>query len=311
MRTSMSEEAEASSREEPGTLRLRIRGALMAASLSAMAAAVSYWLRLYWWDLGFGVPVAPAGVVAGTILGFLYGPRASTTRRPVTLAFKAALAAPFVGMALLWLLGVAASSGQGSTGLAPSWDIALFVVLALPAALALALPVTLPLALLTVAAMRPGKRFPGFGRAALVVATTAASLGFAAIVPRPNLQFDAIELAPVRLEWTVANHGKDPQELGIFAWDVDGGYGGSVATLPPCFITTDRTGIGSDWFLTLEPYGEESAPSEVVSAAYAGASRVQVWVDIWPDGRTTFEFGRGGPTDRELTADLCTQGTYQ
>lgn len=290
--------------------RLRLLGSVVAGSLASTAAAVSYWLNLYWWNMGIG-PVALIGIGVGLAMGFISGPAAVTVPRPAAFALVVAVKAALLGFAVLWSMSLAGAAVQSSPGIGGTIvDAVWFAAFGVPTALAFALPVTMPIAFLSTAVLRLWTRSRAPGRAAIaaVLATTAFSGGVAVAVPRPDLAWGLDEVAPVHVEWTVANHSPRFLELGIFDRDGDRSYGGSVAAIEPCFIATGRDPLGSDWFLTLEPRPERGDPVELVSEAEASGADVQVWIVVAADGTPRVELGRAAPSAEEQTVDLCGEG---
>lgn len=289
---------------------VRLLGALIAVSLAATAAALSYWLRLYWWDLGFAAPVALIGIGVGLVLGFISGPGAVTTRRPAIYALVVACKAALLGFAVLWALSfAAAASGSPSAG-GPIVDGLAFAVFGVPSALAFALPVTVPIAFLATGVLRLWSRRPTSGRAAIaaVLWVGVLSTGVAIGVPRPDLTVDWADAAPVHVEWTVANRTARFLELGIFDREGDRSFGGSVAAIEPCFISTGRHPLDTDWFLTLDPHPEDGDPEELVRAAEAPGAEVRVLIEVAANGTASVEVGRAPPPVEEQTVDLCTEG---
>ena len=276
--------------------------------MATVAAGVSFWLDLYWWDLGFG-PIAPIGIGVGVVLGFISGPDAVATPRPAIYALAVAVKAALLGLAVLCALlpSVAGWSTGGAGG--ASLEVVLFALFGVLPALALALPVTTPIAFLTTGALRLATRRPAAGGVAIAVilVSCAVSTGVALVVPRPDPTVAAVDFAPVHVEWTVANRSTRSLQLGVFDRDGDRSFGGLIAGIEPCYITTERDALGVDWFLTLEPHPGDA--TELVGAEQAPGDDVRVWIDVAPDGEASVELDREAPSAEELTVDLCTQDT--
>lgn len=278
----------------------RVAGAVVGGSLSTVAAALSFWLNLYWWSSSPG-PLALLGIAVGVVLGFIAGPEAIRTERPVAQALGLAFKAALLGFTVYCVASLVASSWSG-TGPAGTLlvDISIFLAFVLPTALIFALPATIPIAFSAVCILRLG-RLRRLGVATTVVAAILSSV-LAVAVPGPNLAFDGLGSA-VQLQWTVANHSTRPLELGVFEHHSDG-FGGSLVGIEPCFTSTGHEGVGRDWFLTLEPDSGQRIPPDLVAAADAQGSEVAVWVEIAPDGTASVEVGRV-PVPEELTIDHC------
>lgn len=295
---------------------LRVAGALLGGSLATLAAAVSYWLDLYWWDFGIG-PVALIGVGVGVGLGLATGPTAATTPRPVLFVFGQAVKAALLGLAILaaaWAAGSLAS-GYGSVDAEAVAGSVAFIAFAIPNALVLALPVTLPIAAIATTVLRLKRNRPRRAAAAVAgaVLATAGVTTWSVAVPRPDLGPE-LALAPVELEWTIANHSPHDLELGVWAESAsDDSVGGSTQIIPACFITTERSGEEANWFLTLERPAEDSwdadIPPALVSAEEVPDADARVWITVAADGAISVEPGRGPPPAAELTTDHCTQGS--
>lgn len=283
-------------------LALRVAGAAVGGSLSTVAAALSFWLDLYWWDSSLG-PLALLGIAIGVVLGFIAGPESIRTERPVLQAFGLALQASLLGFAAYCVVSLVALAwpGLGPAG-ASLVDTFVFLAFALPTALIFALPVTTPIAFSAVGIMRLG-RLRRLGVATTVAAAVLSSV-VAVAVPRPNLAFDGPGSA-VQVQWTVANHSTRTLELGVFEHH-SGGFGGALVGIEPCFTSTGHENVGRDWFLTLESDSGQRTPPELVAAADAQGSEVAVWVEIAPDGTASVDVGRV-PEPEELTIDNCQQ----
>jgi hypothetical protein len=279
------------------------------------AAALSYWLDLYWWDFGIGSP-APIGVGVGVGLGFAVGPAATTTPRPRWFAFGQAVRAGLLGLAILaavWAATALASGYVTVDGAAVAGSVA-FTVFAIPVALVFALPVTLPIAFIATGVLRATRDRPRRMVAAIVgvLLATAGITAASAALPRPDLQ-PAVEFAPVELEWTIANHSRQDLELGVWAESPDTSVGGWTRTVPACFTTTDRSGEQASWFLTLEQPTEDfwggDVPPALVSAEEVPGADAHVWITVAADGAISVEPGRGAPPDEELAVDHCMMGS--
>lgn len=287
---------------------LRLAGALAGGSLAALAATISYWFGLYWWEMGIG-PIAQLGVGVGTMVGFAAGPTAVTTPRPILFGLGVAVKAVFIGLAL-YLAG-AMTIAVASGGAIDAGAIA-FVLFAVPSALALALPVTIPIALVAMAVARVTRRHRRRGLLALatIVLSTAGLTVAASQGPPPHRDRDpglGVEFAQVRLEWTVVNRSDDDLLLSVWAW-TDAGAGGSSRGLPACFTVTGRSWEETDWFIGFENdrnSTEGAIPDAVVSASDIPGSEPRVWIDVAPGGELTVIPGRAAPPADQLVVDHC------
>jgi hypothetical protein len=309
----------ASSGTGHGLLRIRVAGALVGGSLAALAAAISYWLSLYWWDIGFAI--AQLAVVVGTALGFVAGPTAATARRPTGFALWLAVKAAVIGLAVLAAAALAISLAT-ETALIDREAIAAFLVglpIAIVAALVLALPVTIPIAIVAVAVAQLARKRPRLGEltgAAIVVLSV--TLTAAATQASPLAAHRTTGSGPefgeaVQLEWTVANRSRDDLILSVSAADLVS-VGGWSKGLPACFTTTGRSAEAIGWFIGLERDGSyaggEIHPA-VVSASQVPGANPHVWIDVAPDGALSFIAGRGAPPAEQLIVDLCNGATSE
>ncbi|MGH2407325.1 MAG: hypothetical protein ACRDF7_04490 [Candidatus Limnocylindrales bacterium] len=293
---------------------LRVAGAVLGGSLATVAAALSYWLDLYWWGSGIG-PIALIGVVVGIGLGFAAGPAAVTTTRPWWFAFAQSANAALLGLALL-VAGFLASGGGwvGQTDLASSAILIVYIVYLALIALPLALPVTLPIALISVGVLRLTQKWPRVAALGVVAAVllAVAMTTAAVLVARPALEGAAS--GPFQVEWTIANYSSSDFELSVWSkYPADGSISGSSQYIGPCFTTTGRTSAVADWFLTLQPLPAEplnaGTPPALVSATEVPGPSPRVWITIGADGVTSVDPGRGAPPTRDLTVDYCATGS--
>lgn len=290
----------------------RIVGALTGASLSAVAAAISYWFGLYWWEMGLG-PIAQIGVLVGTVIGCAAGPAAVTARRPVLFALGLAVKAVFIGLAIY--LAAAMTLALATGGAIDAGAVA-FLIFAVPNALVLALPVTIPIALLAVGIVRVACRRRRRGLLA-VAAVAMAALGITVAVIQaaplrpghdPGLSF---RVGQVRLEWTVVNRSSD--DLVLFVGSrTEHGAGASRQGIPACFTETGSSWEEMDWFIALE-HGTDAddgrIPPADVSASEVPGDEPRVWIDVAPDGTQTVILGRGAPPSEALIVDYCLEAS--
>lgn len=293
---------------QPHGIRLRLAGAVVGGALATLAAAVSHWLDVYWWQLGTA-PLGLIGIGVGLLVGFVAALDAVMTRRPVVLAVVLAAKAALVGLTVIWAATYSGAFGGGGSADDSFAGLLTFVAFGFPGALAYGLPVTTPIALIGVTVLRLWVRRPRAGQltiAAIVLVGALASV-VAIVVPAPRLTFAEEDLlAPVRLEWTVANHSSEGLAVHILTRTGEGSTSGSIAGAPPCFTTTGREGVGEGWFIGLGRSGRETTtPPGVVSAADAPGANPRVWITIARDGTVTSEAGRGAPPPEALAVDHC------
>jgi hypothetical protein len=278
-------------------------GAAIAAALAVTAIAVSINQPQAAWPLLTSLLVAGAPV--GIALGWKFASRTGRWNPAALVAWMAASAV---------LLGDAELSAGLAVGGIVSGDLPLtaFAVLAFLFGLIVGLavlPLTVVAATVWLITYTAVDRLVATRKPSRV--TAAAVLGIAAmvivIVALSQLTLGQPyqpEARPVRLRWTVVNQASHGLELGIFEHEPDG-FGGAVAEIEPCFTSIGETGLGSDWFLTLDPSTEAAEPAAVVSAGDAAGGDVSVWIAIAPDGEQSVAIGREPPAPEQLTVDHC------
>lgn len=287
---------------------LRAAGALLAATLTALALGIAAWFGLSW-------PTPPQvdlstlaiGVAAG--LGFVCGPTAATSASPVRLALLTAVRAVVIGLTLA--MGAAAVIARlgGQPGF-DAWSFLGILLIGFPAAMVLALPVTSFVALATTAVLRLGLRRPLVGSLVIGVIAVGALLGVPALgSSRFVLPISAGTGSGVHLTVTIENHSKQSLTLGVWTTSGDS-TGGWTSGVEPCFVTSESRDEAAGWFVTVEPdTGDpaawETIPDPLISAVEAPGSNPEVGVVVAADGTISVSPHRAPPSAEELTVDLC------
>jgi hypothetical protein len=163
--------------------RIRIVGALLGGSLSALGASAGYWLGASWSQLEPLIFLALA-VVAGALVGCLLGPEAVRTKHPVIFATVAAAYGAVAGTVALYVIGSAFAAVTGSApagasvAMHPLLGLSVFILYGF----IIAFPLTLPVAFGATVLLRIGAQRPR----ALLAAT--AALLIAALVAVPFVE---------------------------------------------------------------------------------------------------------------------------
>ena len=157
----------------PVTLRRlvpRIQGALLGVSLTSLLAAIRH-DGASAWQLGI-LDLAVVGLVVGAIVGWVSGPGALETGRPIRFAIARAIVADLGGIAIVSFVAIVHSitSQQGVPVVELfGWCVGLTLL-----GLLFATPITVPIALIAVGSLRTR------GRWAMVPETVIATAFFAA-----------------------------------------------------------------------------------------------------------------------------------
>jgi hypothetical protein len=293
---------------------LRAAGALLAASLTALALGVAAWFGLSWPTLP-QVDLLTLAIGLGAVLGFVCGPSAATSANPVRIALLTAVRAVVIGLTLA--MGAAAVTARlsGQPGF-DAWSFLGVLLIGVPAAMVLALPVTSFVALAATAVLRLGRRRPLVGSLVIAVIAVGALVGVPALgSSRFTLPISGSSVgSAVHLTITIENHSNQSLTLGVWTTSGDS-TGGWTSGVAPCFVTTGSSDEAADWFVTVEPdTGDadawETIPDPLISAAEAPGTRPQVGVVVAADGTISVAAHRAPPSAEELTDDLCAgQGT--
>jgi hypothetical protein len=292
-------------------LTFRVAGATLAATTSAVGLGLMTWLRF---GVGSAGMLGLIGIGVALLLGFVYAPEAVSTTKPWRFALGLALRAVLYGELAL----IAPTLVQAMvTGVGGPESLAWFA-LAVPFGFVLLLPVTVPVGALTTGTLRMAARMPRL-RGALLVASIvvlAGAVGTTASLTPPPEDSNAGE--PVVLRWTVENHSERDLELGIWNGDVEAlagvqeaSWGGSTQFVASCFVSTGRSQVGRDWFLSLGPPVDESAdlgdprPVPLVVAAEVPGDAPRVRFVVAPSGTISVARSAEPPADTELVINLC------
>jgi hypothetical protein len=305
----------------PQDLPTRLAGALLGAWLSAVAADLQSSFDL-WWSALRAVPLGTIGVVAGAVVGFLTARRAVSAARPVPVAFRAAVHAVVLGVALVAANAAlrGAGSGEGHLGLDSLVGLGALLV----GGLVVALPISLPIALISVAALRRGRFGVPRARRLRVIAVVLAAAAVLALGGRVIGRWDAAAGSPnlasgsifrsdgIRLSWTVTNRGRDALELSVWNPTSDGGASGWSEIIPACFTTTGASTEGAHWFIALKVAHDAdtdiAAPLEqdgIVSAEDFPGANPAVWIDFEANGSTSVHPDPETPTSEQLVTPQC------
>jgi hypothetical protein len=167
----------------PGTGRLiplRIAGAVVGSSLSALAGSIVYWLGVDGISFFFSL-----GVPVGAVIGFVKAPEALTTSKPGRLALKLSVWAALLGLAMLigWV-GLVASWGARGFDLSAIPVVLVTIFFAIFFALWVGVPISLPISIASVvlgrAFYRRGPVVMSIGLALLlIVSSVSGGLAFA------------------------------------------------------------------------------------------------------------------------------------
>lgn len=290
---------------------LRVAGALLGGSLTAIVMGTAAWL-------GIALPTVPpidlstVAIGVGTVLGFLIGPTAAVTSRPVRFALVIAVRAVVVGLILVigGMAILARLSGQPGFDALSLLGLLLFAV---PVAMVLGLPVASLVSMTATAILRLATRRSVVG--SLVIAT----ISFGALIGVPALGSSRFALpvsidpagGAVHLTITVENHSTQSLTLGVWTTSGDS-TGGWTTGIEPCFVTSDSSDESAGWFVTLQadtddPDAWETIPDPLISAAEAPGARADVGVIVAADGTTTVSPQRAPTSAQELTVDLCAE----
>lgn len=286
----------------------RVAGALLGGSLTRLALGVAAWFGLSWPTLGQVDPSSLA-IGAGAALGFVSGPSAVISVRPVRFAIATAVRAVVVGLTLS--IGAAAILARlaGQPGF-DGWSFLGLLLVGLPVAMVLGLPVTSIVALTATAILRLAARRPVVGSLVIAAIAVGTLVGVTALGPtRFALPASLSRGSGVRLTVTIENHSTQSLTLGV--WTASGdSTGGWTRGIEPCFVTSGSSDESAGWFVTVQPdTGDpdawETIPDPLISAVEAPGSQPEVGVLIAADGTISVSPQRAPPTAAELTVDLC------
>ena len=290
---------------------LRVAGALLGGSLTAIVIGTAAWLGIAWPTVP-PIDLSTVAIGVGTVLGFLIGPTAAVTSRPVRFALVIAVRAVVVGLILVigGMAILARLSGQPGFD---AWSLLGLLLFAVPVAMVLGLPVTSLVSMTATTTLRLATRRPVVG--SLVIAT----ISFGALIGVPALGSSRFALpvsidpagGAVHLTITVENHSTQSLTLGVWTTSGDS-TGGWTTGIEPCFVTSDSSDESAGWFVTLQadtddPGAWETIPDPLISAAEAPGARADVGVIVAADGTITVSLQRAPPSAQELTVDLCAE----
>jgi len=159
----------------PGTGRhipLRVAGAVMGSSLSALAGTIAHWLGIDGISLFFSL-----GVPVGAVIGFAKAPDALTTSNPGRLALMLSAWAAVLGLAMLtaWV-GLVANWGARGFDLSAIPVVLVTLFFAIFFALWIGVPISLPISIASVVLgrwlYRRGPVVMSIGLAILLIVTS-------------------------------------------------------------------------------------------------------------------------------------------
>lgn len=293
-----------------GDAPLRLAGALLGGSLTALALGIGAWLGASWPTLP-PLDLSSLAIGVGVMLGLLSGPAAAVAVRPVRFALVVAVRAVVVGVTLS--IGIVAVLGRASGQ--PGFDamsLLGLLLIGIPVAMVLGLPVAAFVSATATAVLRLATRRPVVG--SLVIATIAvgALLGAPALgSSRFVLPVSVDQGGAVRLTVTVENHSAQSLVLGVWTTSGDS-TGGWTTGIEACFVTSESSDESAGWFVTLQPDTDdpdawETIPDPLISAVEAPGARADVGVLVAADGTITVSPQRAPPSAQELTVDLCAE----
>jgi hypothetical protein len=288
---------------------LRAAGALLGASLTALALGIAGWFGLSWPTLP-QIDLATLAIGIGAGLGLVWGPAAATTVHPGQFALTTAIRAVVIGLTLT--LGVAAVIARlaGQPGF-DAWSFLGGLLIGVPVAMVLAFPVTAVVALTATAVLRLGARRPLVGALAIAVIAGGALVGVPVLgSSRFALPISVGSVGGVHLTATIENHSSQSLTLGVWTSSGDS-TGGWTQGIEPCFVTSESSDEAAGWFVTVQPdtgdpHEWETIPDPLISGAEAPGSNPDVGVVVAADGTISASPHRAPPTAEELTVDLCT-----
>lgn len=287
---------------------LRAAGALLGASLTALALGIAAWFGLSWPTLP-QIDLSTLAIGVGAGLGLVYGPSAATSVRPVQFALATAVRGVVIGLTLS--IGTAAVIARlaGQPGF-EAWSFLGGLLIGVPVAMVLALPVTSVVALTATAVLRFGSRRPIVGSLVIAAIAVGALVGLPALgSSRFVLPISVGSDSGVHLTVTIENHSKQSLTLGV--WTASGDLtGGWTSGIEPCFVTSELSDEATGWFVTVQPdTGDPSAwetiPDPLISAVEVPGSHPEVGVLVSADGTISVSPQRPPPIAEELTVDLC------
>jgi hypothetical protein len=286
---------------------LRAAGALLGASLTALALGVAASFGLSWPALP-QIDLSTLAIGVGAGLGLVCGPPAATSVRPIQFALATAVRAAVIGLTLS--LGAAAVIARlaGQPGF-DAWSFLGGLLIGVPVAMVLALPVTSFVALTATAILRFGARRPLVGALVIAAIVVGALVGVPALGSSRFVPISVGSNAGIHLTVTIENHSKQSLTLGV--WTASGdSTSGWTSGIEPCFVTSETSDEAAGWFVTVQPdTGDPSAweriPDPLISAAEAPGSHPEVGVVVAADGTISVSPRRTPPRPEELTVDLC------
>jgi len=277
----------------------RTLAAVFGAAISGLVAGLAALTALDYVAL-----VCLFGIPAAAVTGFLFGPRAATTRRPAVYATGLGLLAVPIGLGVVWVGTLVLGGDAGGV---------VWVVPVAAMAIPFAAPVSVPVALLTVFL---GRRLVGrsLGRAALIVmlaVVASAGVGAATAIEGARRSERAASgqplepqwvdrlFSPVDLRWTVAN-GSSREVIVYVAEPTADGEGGSVHHLRGCSTASGLEPIGPDWRIHVVPDPQTWPPDygdPVVTGEERPGQDPVVSIQVGSDGRARLATGDTGPED--------------